>query len=97
MTVSKEVQRPALRASDSKAHGTGPIIDFTPIQWAAFLGNLSSGGGAVTVTHHQQGTQIGSADGRVSLDFTPTEWAAFVAGVKDGEFDYHTQAAALTA
>lgn len=34
---------------DSKAHGTGPIIDFTPNQWAAFLDDLSGGGGATTV------------------------------------------------
>ena len=82
---------------DSKAHGTGPIIDFTPAQWAVFLDDLSSGGGAVTITHHHRGTQIRSTDGRVTLHFTLTEWAAFIAGAQDGEFDYHTQAAALTA
>lgn len=81
---------------DSKAHGIGPIIDFTPPQWAAFLDDLSSGGGVVTVIHHQQGTQVRSADGGVILDFTPTEWAAFVAGAQDGEFDYHAQVAVLT-
>ncbi|HET9257017.1 MAG TPA: DUF397 domain-containing protein [Pseudonocardiaceae bacterium] len=80
---------------DSKAHGTGPIIDFTPTQWAAFLDDLSSGDGAVTVTHHQQGTHVRSTDGGVTLDFTPTEWAAFVAGVRDSEFDYQAQVAAL--
>ncbi len=79
---------------DSKAHGTGPIINFTPTQWAAFLDDLSSGGGAVTVTH-QNGTGVRSTTSGVTLQFTPAEWSAFVAGVQDGEFDYHTQAAAL--
>lgn len=79
---------------DSKAHGTGPIINFTPTQWAAFLDDLSSGAGAVTVTH-RNGTQVRSTASGVSLHFTPTEWVAFVAGAQDGEFDYHAQVAAL--
>lgn len=79
---------------DSKAHGTGPIINFSPTQWAAFLDDLSSGHGAVTVTH-QNGTRVRSTTSGVSLQFTPAEWAAFVAGVQDGEFDYHAQGAAL--
>jgi Domain of unknown function (DUF397) len=83
---------------DSKAHGTGPIIGFTPAQWAAFLREsvrgLPSANGAVTVTH-SDGTQVRSAAGEVTLHFTPDEWAAFVAGAEDGEFDYHTQMTAL--
>ncbi|MGH3763841.1 MAG: DUF397 domain-containing protein [Pseudonocardiaceae bacterium] len=79
---------------DSKAHGTGPIINFTPTQWAAFLNDLSSGDGAVTVTH-RDGIQVHSTGTGVILNFTPAEWAAFVAGVQDGEFDYRAQVAAL--
>ena len=79
---------------DSKAHGIGPIINFTPTQWAAFLDDLSSGDGAVTVTP-QNGTQVRSTGSGVTLHFTPGEWAAFVAGARDGEFDYHAQVAAL--
>ncbi|MDQ4009893.1 MAG: DUF397 domain-containing protein [Actinomycetota bacterium] len=76
---------------DSKARGAGPIIDFSPIQWAAFLGEsvhgLPSANGAVTVIHFN-GTRVRSTAGGVTLHFTPGEWAAFVAGVQDGEFDY---------
>lgn len=81
---------------DSKAHGTGPIIEFTPAQWAAFIHEsvhgLPSANGAVTVTH-RYGTQVRSA-GTV-LRFTPAEWAAFVAGARDGEFDHDAQTSAL--
>ncbi len=83
---------------DSKACGTGPIINFTPVQWAAFLREsvrgLSSANGAVTVTH-QDGTGVRSIASGVTLHFTPGEWAAFVAGAQDGEFDYHAQVAFL--
>lgn len=83
---------------DSKAHGTGPIISFTPTQWTAFLREsvrgLSSANGTVTVTH-QDGTTVRSTASGVTLRFTPGEWAAFVAGAQDGEFDYHTQVASL--
>ncbi|HKR48874.1 MAG TPA: DUF397 domain-containing protein [Pseudonocardiaceae bacterium] len=83
---------------DSKACGTGPIIDFTPAQWAAFLHEsvhgLSSANGAVTVIH-ADGTQVRSTSSGVTLSFTPGEWAAFTAGAQDDEFDYHTQVAAL--
>lgn len=83
---------------DSKARGTGPIIDFTPTQWAAFLREsvhgLPSANGAVTVAH-SDGTQVRSTADGTTLNFTPGEWAAFVAGAQDGEFDYHSQVAAL--
>ncbi|MGH8937837.1 MAG: DUF397 domain-containing protein [Actinomycetes bacterium] len=83
---------------DSKAHGTGPIIGFTPSQWAAFLHEsvrgLASANGAVTVTH-LDGTQVQCTADGATLNFTPGEWAAFVAGARDGEFDYHTQVATL--
>ena len=83
---------------DSKARGTGPIIGFTPTQWATFLREsvrgLASANGAVTVTH-SDGIQVRSATGGVTLHFTPGEWAAFVAGAQDGEFDYDAQVAAL--
>lgn len=81
---------------DSKAHGTGPVIDFTPAQWAMFVHesvhDLPSAHGVATITRHQEGTTVQSA-GAV-LHFTPGEWAAFVAGARDGEFDYHAQVAA---
>ncbi|MGQ0719342.1 MAG: DUF397 domain-containing protein [Pseudonocardiales bacterium] len=87
-----------IQMRDSKARGTGPIIDFTPTQWAAFLHEsvrgLPSANGAVAVTH-SDGTQVRSAAGGATLNFTPDEWAAFVAGAQDGEFDYHAQVAAL--
>lgn len=86
-----------MRIRDSKARGTGPIIEFTPAQWAVFVHEavhgLPSANGAVTVAHHRDGTQVRSA-GTV-LHFTPGEWAAFVAGARDGEFDYHAQTSAL--
>jgi hypothetical protein len=76
---------------DSKARGAGPIINFSPTQWAAFLGEsvhgLPSANGAVTVIH-LNGTRVRSTVGGVTLLFTPSEWAAFVAGAQDGEFDY---------
>jgi hypothetical protein len=28
---------------DSKQHGLGPILEFTPGEWAAFLGGVTSG------------------------------------------------------
>jgi uncharacterized protein DUF397 len=83
---------------DSKARGTGPVIDFTPTQWAAFLREsvrgLPSTNGAVTATH-RDGTEVRSTASGATLHFTPGEWAAFVAGAQDGEFDYHAQVAAL--
>lgn len=89
---------------DSKAHGLGPIIGFTPVQWAAFISEtvrelptgspMISANGAVTVTH-QDGTQVRSTASAAILNFTPGEWTAFVAGARDGEFDYHAQVAAL--
>jgi len=83
---------------DSKARGAGPIISFTPTQWAAFVresvDGLRSANGAVTVTH-QDGTQVRSIANGAVLHFTPGEWAAFVAGARDGEFDYDAQLAAL--
>lgn len=83
---------------DSKARGTGPIIGFTPTQWAVFLREsvrgLPSANGVVTATH-SDGTQVRSTTGGAILSFTPGEWAAFVTGAQDGEFDYHTQVAAL--
>ena len=83
---------------DSKARGTGPIIGFTPSQWAAFLHEsvcaLPSANGAVAVTH-SGGTQVRSTTSEVTLHFTSDEWAAFVAGAQDGEFAYHTQVASL--
>ncbi len=86
-----------VRMRDSKARGTGPIIDFSPAQWAAFLAEsvrgLPSANGAVTVIR-LNGTRIRSITGRVTLHFTPDEWVAFVAGAQDGEFDY-AQVAAL--
>jgi hypothetical protein len=85
---------------DSKARGAGPIIDFTPVQWGAFVcaavHGLPSGHGAVAVTHDQNGTQVRSITNGTILSFTPGEWAAFVAGARDGEFDYQIQVAALT-
>lgn len=85
-----------VRMRDSKAHGTGPVFDYTPAQWASFVHEsvhrLPSENGAATVTHHSDGTTIQSA-GAV-LHFTPSEWAAFVAGARDHEFDYHTQVTA---
>ncbi len=85
---------------DSKDRGTGPIIDFSPAQWAAFLREsvrgLPSANGAVTVTTtHLNGTSVRSAASGVTLHFTPGEWAAFVAGAQDGEFDYYPQVASL--
>ncbi|MGH3786115.1 MAG: DUF397 domain-containing protein [Pseudonocardiaceae bacterium] len=83
---------------DSKAQGTGPIISFTPTQWATFLHEsargLTSANGAVTVTH-SDGSQVRSTADGTTLNFTPGEWAAFVAGARDGEFDYRAQVAAL--
>ncbi|MGQ0773351.1 MAG: DUF397 domain-containing protein [Pseudonocardiales bacterium] len=83
---------------DSKAHGAGPIIGFTPTQWAAFVresvSGLPSANGAVTVTH-QDGVQVRSIVSGAVLHFTPGEWAAFVEGAEDGEFDYTAQLAAL--
>ncbi|HEY6424970.1 MAG TPA: DUF397 domain-containing protein [Pseudonocardiaceae bacterium] len=83
---------------DSKTHGFGPVIGFTPHQWAMFLSEsvrgLTSANGAVTVTH-KDGTQVRSSAGAAILNFTPGEWAAFVAGAQDGEFDYQAQLAAL--
>ncbi|HEU0087949.1 MAG TPA: DUF397 domain-containing protein [Pseudonocardiaceae bacterium] len=84
---------------DSKARGAGPILDFTPTQWAAFVResvhDLPSTNSAVAVTHQPEGTQVQSAAGQAVLHFTRGEWAAFVAGARDGEFDYHAQVAAL--
>jgi hypothetical protein len=85
---------------DSKARGAGPIIDFSPAQWTAFLREsvrgLPSANGAVTVTTtHLNGTSVWSAASGVTLHFTPGEWAAFVAGAQDGEFDYYPQVASL--
>lgn len=86
-----------VRMRDSKARGAGPIVDFSPTQWAAFLGEsvrgLPSANGAVTVIH-LDGTRVRSCAGGATLHFTPGEWAAFVAGAQDGEFDY-AQVAAL--
>jgi hypothetical protein len=86
-----------VKMRDSKARGTGPIIDFSPTQWAAFLAEsvrgLPSANGAVTVIH-LNGTRVRSTTGGVTLHFTRAEWAAFVAGARDGEFDY-SQVAAL--
>ena len=80
-----------VKMRDSKARGTGPIIDFSPTQWAAFLTEsvcgLPSANGAVTVIH-LNGTRVRSTAGGVTLHFTRAEWAAFVAGARDGEFDY---------
>lgn len=80
-----------VKMRDSKARGTGPIIDFSPTQWAAFLAEsvrgLPSANGAVTVIH-LNGTRVQSTVGGVTLQFTRAEWAAFVAGARDGEFDY---------
>lgn len=83
---------------DSKAHGAGPVIAFTPPQWAVFIresvNGLPSANGAVTVTHRDGATHVRSTRG-VGLDFTASEWAAFVAGARDGEFAYDMQVAAL--
>ncbi|MGH4015360.1 MAG: DUF397 domain-containing protein [Pseudonocardiaceae bacterium] len=63
---------------DSKARGAGPIIEFTPAQWAVFVREaahrLPSANGAVTVTHHRDGTRVRSSE--AILDFTPGEWTA---------------------
>lgn len=83
---------------DSKARGAGPIIDFSPTEWAAFLHEsvrgLPSANGAVTVTH-LNGTRVRSTASGVTLHFTPGEWAAFVAGAQDGEFGHAAQVASL--
>ncbi|MGH3873148.1 MAG: DUF397 domain-containing protein [Pseudonocardiaceae bacterium] len=88
----------SVQIRDSKNRGTGPIIGFTPAQWAAFLhesvGGLPSTNGAVVVTH-DNGTQVRSIASAETLNFTPDEWAAFIAGSHDGEFDYHIQVTAL--
>lgn len=87
-----------LQMRDSKARGAGPIIDFTPTQWAVFVSEsvdgLPSANGAVTVTR-QDGTQVRSIASGAVLRFTPGEWSAFVEGARDGEFDYNAQLAAL--
>ncbi len=84
---------------DSKDHGTGSVLDFTPPQWRAFLrevlADLPSGNGAAEVARRGDGTAVTAPNG--TLVFTRGEWAAFLAGARDGEFDYDTQVAAASA
>jgi hypothetical protein len=76
---------------DTKDHGAGPTVPFTPAQWTAFLretaADAPSANGAVTVHHHEAGTRVRAVTGGVELRFTPAEWTAFRSGVRDGEFD----------
>ncbi|MPZ67704.1 MAG: DUF397 domain-containing protein [Pseudonocardiaceae bacterium] len=84
---------------DTKDHGAGPVLHFTPAQWSAFLhevlADLPSSNGAVEVSHRGDRTVVVALNG--TLVFTRGEWAAFLAGVHDGEFDYHTQVATAPA
>lgn len=70
---------------DTKDHGMGPVITFTPDQWTAFLREADT----AAVTIHTVGTEthLRAAASGVTLRFTASEWAAFRAGVRDGEFD----------
>ncbi|MGI5129081.1 DUF397 domain-containing protein [Pseudonocardia sp. CA-107938] len=74
---------------DTKDHGSGPVIAFSPAQWSAFLAEVAadapSANGAATAEPSESGVALHAPDG-VTLRFTPSEWAAFRAGVRDGEF-----------
>ncbi|MGI9000358.1 MAG: DUF397 domain-containing protein [Pseudonocardia sp.] len=76
---------------DSKDHGAGPVIAFTPDQWTAFLREVTTAasGANRAVTVHTVGTEthLLAVASEVTLRFTASEWAAFQSGVHDGEFD----------
>jgi hypothetical protein len=77
---------------DTKDRGTGPVIAFTPEQWAAFLAEVATdrvpgANGCVEVIRTDSGVQMQALAAAIRLSFTPSEWMAFRAGVRDGEFD----------
>lgn len=82
---------------DTKDHGAGPVLHFTPEQWRTFLDEVLAGllsdNGAVVVARRGDRTAVQAAEG--TLLFTPGEWTAFLAGARDGEFDYDEQVATL--
>lgn len=77
---------------DTKDRGTGPVIAFTPQQWAAFLAEVATdrvpgANGCVEVIRTDTGVQMLATASDVRLRFTQSEWTAFRAGVRDGEFE----------
>ncbi|MEG8181243.1 DUF397 domain-containing protein [Nocardia terpenica] len=76
-----------------------PIITVAAAQWVTFLKLIT---GQPSATDHSvlevsvavDGSVTLSAGDGVALVYTPAEWEAFLAGVRAGEFDPETSAAA---
>lgn len=64
---------------DTKDHGAGPVIAFSPAQWTTFLAEVASGApgadGAATAAPSADGVTLHGPDG-VRLRCTPSEWTA---------------------
>lgn len=99
----------AVLVRDTKDHGTGPVVEFSPEQWAALVRDVRPGlDGTAAVTTVELRTvhdgvevhtrwHLHAPRGDVVLHFTDAEWEAFVAGARDGEFDFAGASSLLTA
>lgn len=70
---------------------TGPVLHFTPAQWACFLdevisGELTNDNGAVAVTPTPTGWDVRDARSELMISFTHREVDAFRLGAEAGEF-----------
>lgn len=72
-------------------------LDLAGVQWRC--APRTAGGAAVEIADVGGYIAMRSSEDRdvPPLVFTPSEWAAFVAGARDGEFDFSTASAQLTA